>query len=148
MYQNTRAPPLLTPSVISLVQMLTFPPLTSISTSLGPAVRSSNNSSDRRATAKALVPSILQREGRRDGSVIGRCLSRGLYLESVRSRNWTTMGEAGGLAALGEDRPTCSNSRSYPEEMKTSISAEPCRSRTQDPFHFLAGCLPIYCFHS
>lgn len=45
-------------------------------------------------------------------------------------------------------RPTCSNSQSYPEEMKTSISAELCRSCTPNPFHFLAGSLAIFCFHS
>lgn len=44
--------------------------------------------------------------------------------------------------------PTCSNSHGYPEEMKTSISAELCGSCTPNPFHFLAGSLTISCFHS
>lgn len=59
----------------------------------------------------------------------------------------------GGLGRLGREvgglaRPTCSNSRSYPEEMKTSISAEPRRSDTPNPLHFLAGSAAILCFHS
>lgn len=52
-------------------------------------------------------------------------------------------GPGGGLA-----RPTCSNSRSYPEEMKTSISAELHRSDAPNPPHFLAGSAAILCFHS
>lgn len=54
----------------------------------------------------------------------------------------------GGWKGGGGVESTCSNSQSYPEEMKTSISAELCRSCTPNPFHFLTGSLAIFCFHS
>lgn len=110
------------------------------------ACRNDANDRSENKLAAAIFPSTEKKKphcGSDDGSGASDEAVRESGVFTVPGGPWGPGREVGGLA-----RPTCSNSRSYPEEMKTSISAEPHGSDTPDPPHFLAGSAAIFCFHS
>ncbi len=111
MYRNTVLLPLLT-LCNQCVQMLTFPPLTSVSMSLSPAAQSINNSNDRKATGKALVQGLFGLSCKQRAGKKGLCWAASLLLRLCcavdwrmrrpgESPNWKTWEGSGAFTAPG-----------------------------------------------